>query len=85
MNPILEKGMEYFREIQKLNRFRTFVESLDREDAPENKAAINSLLEGIDGIASKPFMQDEVEKMEMEMLLLHLSIIYLVLQHLKLS
>ena len=47
----LENAREYylsFMEAVRLTKFRAFVESLDRDDVPENKPAISALIEGVD-------------------------------------
>lgn len=49
----LENAKEYYLkydEANKLMKFRSFVESLDRDDITENKLAIQSLIEGVDAI-----------------------------------
>ena len=49
----LENPHQYFRnfqEVEKLSKYRTYIESLDRDDMPENKPAIKALTEGIDAI-----------------------------------
>jgi hypothetical protein len=53
MKIILAEAMELYRSIgehQKLNQFATFVESLRRDDAPENHKVINTIMEGVGAI-----------------------------------